>query len=297
MNKRQLILLSIGSLLLVLAAAMLICLVNHRSNLSEEQIQRRMNILHGSAAVPVAPNRSEIMAEVEGVEKGDFPIVHLTLQIIESRDISEFNNLLEPGRTIEASPQYVYEYRAGARQIVLTDPQNIRNFQAYYLFPKDRFRAMAWAKGGPGNLNWSITDITRIAGQEPVFGPVVSPSPAPIAPNKSRITGSVLKVERKDYPQVELTLRVMESRDIGDFYNFLGPGVTITARPEYVYEKDTFVPTEPRNSRNLLAYYLVTGDIIEAEASLYPGNGRLTWVISDLERVPQESEVENNGSR
>lgn len=297
MNKRQLILLSIGSLLMILAAGLLIRIVSQRNSLSEEQIQRRMNILHGSGTVSVVPNKSDIVAEVQRIEKGEFPTVRLTLQVIESKDINEVDNLLEQGEIITASPQYVYEYSAGTREIMFGDQQNILNFQAYYLLPGDRFRAIARAKGGPGNMSWSITDITRFVEQEPVFGPEISPAPVPIAPNRSKIIGSVLKVERKDYPQVELTLRVVESTDVSDSFNFLGSGVVITARPHYIYEKDTFVPTELHNSRNLLAYYLVAGDIIEAEASLEPGNGRLTWIISDLGRVPQEGEVKNDDPR
>jgi len=295
MTKKQLILLSLGSLLMILAAALLIRLVSREGSMSQERIRARLNILHtGSAQVSVVPNKSDLVAEVQRVDRDVFPTVHLTLRVIESRDIGDFTNLLKPGETIIACPQYIYKYTAGIRQIALADPRNIRNFQAYYLLPKDRIKAVAKATGGPTTtLSWWITDITRllIEEQEPeVAGSEISPAPAPLSPNKSKIIGRVLRVERKEYPGVELTLKVVESIDVSDFSNFLAAGVTITARPYYVYERGKFLPTESHNSKSLLAYYLLPGDMIEAEASLGPGNGRLIWIISNPSRLPQESE-------
>ena len=314
MNKRQLTLLFAGSLFAIMAGVILMRVADHGNMLSREQIRNRVKVLQGSSAMPVVPNKSEITAEVLSVEKGEFPEVVLTLQILESKDVGEFSNLLKQGETIKARPQYVYEYKAGTRQIIFNHPQNIRNFQAYYALPQDRLKAEARAKGSPEDIGggagdfksmegaqntvWSITDIERIPGQEPDIGLELSPSPVPIAPNRSKIIGSILKVDKKNYPEVEVSLRVLESRNISDFSNFLGPGVVITARPYYLYEKGRFAPSEPQNSKNLLAYYLLIGDTIEAEATLRtsdgrpgdgrPGQGKLVWIISDLERVNHE---------
>lgn len=315
MNKKQLILLFAGGLSAIIAGILLMRFADHRNMLSGKQIRDRVNVLQGSSAMPVIPNKSEITAEVLNAERGEFPQVVLTLQILESKDISEFSNLLKQGEIIKAGPQYIYEYKAGTRQIIFNHPQNIRNFQAYYALPQDRLKAIARAKGGPqgteslgrtaertagygGSVStedmvWSITDINRIAGQEPDIGLELSPAPIPIVPNRSKIIGSVLKVDKKDYPEVEVALRVLESRDISDFSNFLGPGMVITANPYYLYERGRFAPSEPQNSKNLLAYYLLIGDTIEAEATLRAsdsktGKGKLIWIISDLERVNHE---------
>lgn len=305
MNKRQHILLFAGSLFLIIAGILLMRPVDHRNMLSGEQIRDKVKVLQGNSVMPVIPNKSEIAAEVLNVERGEFPEVVLTLQIIESKDISEFGNLLKQGEIIKASPQYIYEYKAGTRQIIFNHPQNIQNFQAYYVSPQDKLKAIARAKGGPESpggaggsrgpedMVWSITDINRMAGQEPDFGIEISPSPVPIVPNRSKIVGTVLKVDKKDYPEVELALRVLESRDISDFSNFLGPGVVITAKPYYLYEKGRFAPSDPQNSKNLLAYYLLVGDTVEAEATLSAsdsktGRGKLVWIVSDLERVNHE---------
>jgi len=309
MNKKQLILLFAGGFSAILAGILLMMFADHRNMLSVEQIRDRVNVLQRSYAMPVIPNKSEITAEVLNAERGEFPQVVLTLQILESKDISEFGNLLKQGEIIKAGPQYIYEYKAGTRQIILNHPQNIQNFQAYYALPQDRLKAIARAKGSPPegiggdggaggygsteDMVWSITDINRIAGQEPDIGLELSPAPIPIVPNRSKIIGSVLKVDKKSYPEVELALRVLESRDISDFSNFLGPGVVITVTPYYLYERGRFTPSDAQNSKNLLAYYLLTGDIIEAEATLRTsdsktGKGKLIWIISDLERINQE---------
>ncbi|MEW5801233.1 MAG: hypothetical protein AB1847_03915 [bacterium] len=327
MNRKQLILLFIASVLMILAGILLLRIMQIGNRLSEEQIRDRMRILQGKSTVPVIPNKSQITAEVLNAERGEFPAVVLTLQVIESMDINEFSNLLKEGQIITVSPQYIYDFKDGVRRIIFSHPQNIHNFQAYYVFEQDRIRAVAEAKGGPENIVWSVTDIDRMNGQEPEIGLELSPSPVPISPNKSRIVGSVLRVRRKDYPEVEVVLRVLESRDVGDFSNFLGSGVVITAKPYYLYKEGTFIPSEPNNSRNLLAYYLLPGDTIEGEASLHAGNdkavrnesggesksgdgdgktgdngtnedsegdsesagrGSLIWIISDLTRVSQE---------
>jgi hypothetical protein len=317
MNKRQRILLFAGSLSAIIAGILLMKFIGQRNMLSREQIRDRMKVLQGSSAMPVIPNKSDITAEVVSVEKGEFPQVALTLQILESRDISGFSNLLKQGELIKAGPQYIYEYKAGTRQIILNDPQNIQNFQAYYVLPQDRLKAIARAKGGPqvpestggaggagssgisegpGGLEdtiWSITDIDRLAGQDADIGLELSPAPVPIVPNRSKIICSVLKVDKKDYPQVDVALRVLESRDISGFSNFLGQGVVITANPYYLYERGRFTPSEQQNSKNLLAYYLIVGDTVEAEATLRAsdsktGRDKLIWIISDLERVTQE---------
>ncbi len=309
MNKKQLILLFAGGLSAIIAGILLMRFADRSNMLSGKQIRDRVNVLQGSSVMPVIPNKSEITAEVLNAERGEFPQVVLTLQILESKDISEFSNLLKQGEIIKAGPQYVYEYKAGTRQIIFNHPQNIRNFQAYYALPQDRLKAIARAKGGPqvpevpgraadyggsvsqGDMFWSITDINRLAGQEPDIGLELSPSPIPIVPNRSKIIGSVLKVDKKDYPEVEVALRVLESKDISDFSNFLGPGMVITAKPYYLYERGRFAPSEPQNSKNLLAYYLLIGDTIEAEATLRASDsktGKLIWIISDLERVNHE---------
>jgi hypothetical protein len=103
--------------------------------------------------------------------------------------------------------------------------------------------------------------------------------------NKSDIIAKVLKVEKKDFPEVDITLKISESRNVEDFLNFLEPEMTITASPHYIYEKSKFVFSEPQNVENLLSYYLLHGDVIRAKATLKGEGENNIWFISNLERL------------
>jgi hypothetical protein len=221
--------------------------------------------------VPIVPNKSKIVAEVLNIERGDFPQTLITLQILESKNVNEFHNLLEPEEIIEASPQYVYEFTSGTQQIVFTDPNNIQNFLAYYLLPQDRISAIAKANGGNGNIVWRITDIKRIAEQEP----------------ERDIIAKVLNVEKNDFPEVDVTLKIIESGYVEDSSDFLEAGMIIVASPHYIYEEGKFVFTQQQNVKNLLAYYLLHGDLIKVKLTMNKGDDNIIWVISDLERLNQ----------
>ena len=260
---------------------------------------------------PLIPNKSDIVAEVLDVERGDFPQTRITLKILESKNINGFHNFLEPGEIMKVSPCYSYEFTSG--QIIFTHPQNVQNFVAYYLLPKDRISAIAEveathvlpdaAGGFRINIVWSVTDIERIAEQRPVEeqlqdnedNEIVGEPSMPMIPNKSDIVVEVLNVERGDFPQTLITLKILESKNVNGFPNLIKPGRTIKAFPLYIHDYTSrtlqIIFTHPQNVQNFVAYYLLPKDRISAiakvKAMVIGGNGKLVWWVTDIERIAE----------
>jgi hypothetical protein len=286
-SSKTLLITLISEIFPVIAALMVIGLggCENTINLIEEQLQDDTEETSGDPPiVPVVPNQSNIVAEVLSIETGEFPQTQLTLQILESKEVGGFRSLLNPGETIKTRPQYIYEFTSGTQQLLFSHPKNLQNFLAYFLSPKDRIRATAKATGGNGNIFWFITDIERIAEPEPEFVPELSPIPIAVRPNQSDIIAEVLKVERKGFPEVDITLKIVESMDVGNFSNFLEPEMLIIASPHYIYQESNFTFSEPQNVENLTAYYLLHGDAIKATVTLKAGEDDTIWTISSLER-------------
>ncbi len=108
--------------------------------------------------VPVVPNRSEIRAEVISVKRSDFPLAELTLRILESIEVSNYVNILSEGQVIVAEPRY---NRDPDGNIIWDDPENIRNFVAYYLLPKDIITGLAFMRGDERGQRWFVDDLNR----------------------------------------------------------------------------------------------------------------------------------------
>ena len=260
---------------------------------------------------PIMPNKSDIVAEVLDVERGDFPQTLIMLKILESKNVKVFRDLIKPGETIKASPCYSYDFTSG--QIIFTHPKNVQNFAAYYLLPKDRISAIAEvgvgrpiadAKGGFRiNITWWVTDIERIAEQRPVEeqlqdnedSEIVGEPSMPMIPNKSDIVAEVLNVERGDFPQTLITLKILESKNVNGFHNLLEPGEIMKASPHYIHDFASrtlqIIFTHPQNVQNFVAYYLLPKDRISAiakvKARIKGGNGKLVWWVTDIERIAE----------
>lgn len=89
-------------------------------------------------AVPVQPNRSIILGQVQQVER-NFPQVILTIRVIKSYALEKYANLIKESEIIEIEPNYT-----GKELKVFSffeNEVNINNFQAYYFLSGDYFFA------------------------------------------------------------------------------------------------------------------------------------------------------------
>lgn len=89
-------------------------------------------------AVPVQPNRSIILGQVQEVER-DFPQVILTIRVIKSYALEEYANLIKENEIIQIEPSYTgKEFKIAS---FFEDERNLNNLQAYYFLVGDYFFA------------------------------------------------------------------------------------------------------------------------------------------------------------
>lgn len=110
-------------------------------------------------AVPVKPNRSIILGQVQQVER-NFPQVKLTVRIIKSYPVEEYANLIKENEIIEIEPSYT-----GKELKVLSffeNEINVNNLQAYYFFVGDYFFAEVSLLGDEGKRRILFFTIQRL---------------------------------------------------------------------------------------------------------------------------------------
>lgn len=89
-------------------------------------------------AVPVQPNRSIILGQVQQVQR-DFPQVKLTVRIIKSYPVEEYANLIKENEIIQIQPSYTgKEFKVPS---FFENEINVNNLQAYYFLAGDYFFA------------------------------------------------------------------------------------------------------------------------------------------------------------
>jgi hypothetical protein len=122
-------------------------------------------------AVPVKPNRSIILGQVQQVQR-DFPQVKLTVRIIKSYPVEEYANLIKESEIIEIEPTYT-----GKELKVFSffeNEINVNNLQAYYFLVGDYFFAEVSLLGDEGKRRILFLTIQRL-NEESILKKAIEP--------------------------------------------------------------------------------------------------------------------------
>lgn len=122
-------------------------------------------------AVPVQPNRSVILGQIQKVER-NFPQVKLTVRIIKSYSMEKYANLIKENEIVEIEPSY-----SGKELEVLSffeNKINLNNFQAYYFLAGDYFFAEVSILGDEGKRRILFLTIQRL-NQESILKREIEP--------------------------------------------------------------------------------------------------------------------------
>ncbi len=110
-------------------------------------------------AVPVKPNRSIVLGQVQKVER-NFPQVKLTVRIIKSYPVQEHANLIRENEIIQIEPSYTgKEFKVPS---FFENEINLNNLRAYYFIVGDYFVAEVSLLGGEGKRRILFLIIQRL---------------------------------------------------------------------------------------------------------------------------------------
>lgn len=108
----------------------------------------------------------------------------------------------------------------------------------------------------------------------------------PIMPNRAKIIGEVIEVKRADFPEVEITLKIIETNDVADYANFTSTGMVLKAGIQFIKDKDgEIIFSNLENIKKICSFYLLKEDLISAELRYHGDERGGKWFIHYIERV------------